>query len=278
MLGKLIKHEFRATARTMGPMLLAALVLSLLAGVSGTLLGGNGDKTSIAADIIITLAMMLFVVAVIALAVMSVVIMIQRFYRNLLTDEGYIMETLPVSVHGLVWSKLIVSTVWFAATFVAIVISVCLAALIANVNVAAFNLADDWQDIRQMIAYVTDNFDINVVAYALEFLLLAIVGSLGTCLLFYAAISTGYGFPKHKVFLSVLFFFAFQTVMQIIGTIGQVFIIRSSAAVNDLVTAIELANNSGHAVLWAAIALAAIFDAGLYFITVYNLKNRINLE
>ena len=38
--------------------------------------------------------------------------MVYRFYKNLMTDEGYLMFTLPVSRSQLIWSKLIVSMAW----------------------------------------------------------------------------------------------------------------------------------------------------------------------
>ena len=50
------------------------------------------------------------------MGVMSLVVMIQRFYKNVLGDEGYLTLTLPVNVHEILWSKLIVSFVWFLAT------------------------------------------------------------------------------------------------------------------------------------------------------------------
>ena len=67
-----------------------------------------------------------FTLAIFGVCLMSLVLMVQRFYKNLLGDEGYVMFTLPVSIHQQVWSKLIVSAVWFAATFA----MVCLASLI----------------------------------------------------------------------------------------------------------------------------------------------------
>ena len=54
--------------------------------------------------------------------------MLQRFYQNLLGTRGYIMFTLPASVHQQVWSKLIVSAVWFIATGVAVILSFLVAA------------------------------------------------------------------------------------------------------------------------------------------------------
>lgn len=117
MLGKLLKHEFRATGRIMLPIYGAVIVLSLLASVSGRLMDREPGTFLY---ILFGLIVAAFVIGIIAALIMTAVLMIRRFYTNYLKDEGYLMHTLPVSVHALVWSKMIVSLVWFAATFVVI--------------------------------------------------------------------------------------------------------------------------------------------------------------
>ena len=107
MLGKLMKHEFRATARIMLPVMGAMVALALLANLSIRGLAGNLSDIPML-RILFVLIIIFFSVAVVATIVMSLVIMVSRFYRNLLKDEGYLMFTLPVSVHELIWSKLIV--------------------------------------------------------------------------------------------------------------------------------------------------------------------------
>ena len=118
MLRKLLKHEFRATGRVMLPMYLILLVTAV-----GSNLAGRGmlDRQSDILNILGVLIVMAFGIAICGALLMSFVLMIQRFYKNLLQDEGYLMFTLPVSVHQHVWSKLIVSAVWFAATILAII-------------------------------------------------------------------------------------------------------------------------------------------------------------
>ena len=113
MLGKLLKHEFKATARTMLPMFGVVLVLSVLANLSFTRIA---DTDSGALDILFGLFIVAFFLGLFTMGVMAMVVMIQRFYKNVLGDEGYLTLTLPVNVHEILWSKLIVSFVWFLAT------------------------------------------------------------------------------------------------------------------------------------------------------------------
>lgn len=114
MLGKLLKQDFRATARIMLPLYAAVPVLGLFTNLI-TRLCENQNGFLIRA--IGALVSFVFSLSLIAAVVTTVVLMILRFYRNLMTDEGYLMFTLPVSTTELIFSKLIVSIVWFLGTF-----------------------------------------------------------------------------------------------------------------------------------------------------------------
>ena len=120
MLRKLLKHEFRATARIMGPLYLILLVTAMGANFSARVMDRADSRLLNALGALVVMA---FVVAIIGVCFMSFFLMLQRFYRNLLRDEGYIMFTLPASVHQQVWSKLIVSTVWYVLTAAVVVLS-----------------------------------------------------------------------------------------------------------------------------------------------------------
>ena len=87
MLGKLMKHEFRATARIMLPVMGAMVALALLANLSIRGLAGNLSDVPLL-RILFVLIIIFFSVAVVATAVMSLVIMVSRFYRNLLKETG----------------------------------------------------------------------------------------------------------------------------------------------------------------------------------------------
>ena len=83
MLRKLLKQEFRATARIMLPVLGALIVLSMLASLSGV--GLINDVTDLPMlRFIMILMEVFFGIGVVAACVITVVIMVSRFYRNLL--------------------------------------------------------------------------------------------------------------------------------------------------------------------------------------------------
>ena len=100
MLRKLIKYEFRATARVMLPLYLVTIVLALLTrGTSLWLELATADMTmgESILGFLAGLVAVAFVLALLATFIVAVVLAVFRFRKNLLTDEGYVMFTLPVS-------------------------------------------------------------------------------------------------------------------------------------------------------------------------------------
>lgn len=126
MLSKLIKHEFRATSRIMWPVFLGMLALTALMRFSQLLL--NGGHIPWLLQLIGVLLVIGFVMGLFALAFAPLVLSAVRWRDHVLKDEGYLTLTLPVSLHQLLISKLIVSAVWYAAAFIVGLLSLLIAA------------------------------------------------------------------------------------------------------------------------------------------------------
>lgn len=277
MLGKLMKHEFRATARIMLPVMGAMAALALLANLSIRGLAGNLSDVPML-KILFTLIIIFFGAAVVATVVMSLVIMVSRFYRNLLKDEGYLMFTLPVSVHELIWSKLIVSLVWFLATGLLIFLVMALMAL----NLSHTNLEmilkqlPSWSEIIGWL----DQAGIRgqVITFLVQTVLGTLIGIIAACLHFYASMALGHMFSKDKVLLSIVFFvgisFAFNLMEMGYGVVGF--------GLSDLENLDMSSGREGLAfvsnVIWHGIGLSAVQAAVLYLAAFLGLKKGLNLE
>ena len=270
MLRKLLKHEFRATARIMGPLYLILLVTAIGANFSAQVMDRADSKLL---NILGALVVMAFVVAIIGVCFMSFFLMLQRFYRNLLRDEGYIMFTLPASVHQQVWSKLIVSAVWYIATGVVVILSFLVAAYEVGF-VSAF-----FRGLGQVLEAMTAYYALNGTAFFLELIALCFVGCVAFALQFYAAMAVGHSFSNHKLLLSVAFYFAFQFASQIIGTVLLV-----ALADSPLVEFLSTLNfhfsamAAVHITMFIFLVATAVYGAIFYFLTTYFLKRRLNLE
>ena len=214
-----------------------------------------------------------YVAAIIGVFIVAFILMLQRFYKNLLGDEGYIMFTLPASVHQHVWSKLIVSAVWFIATGVVVILS----AFVAAADVRFFTgLLDVFPKLfQQMTAY----YAVNGTAFLLEFLVLMLAACMGFSLQFYAALAVGHSFANHKMALSVVFFFVFQFVMQMAS--GILLISLDNGAIQHLLAAMNF-HFTGvaamHIAMLGLIVLSVLYGAVFYIVTTITLKKRLNLE
>ncbi len=272
MLGKLLKHEFHATGRVMWVIYVAMLGLSVVANVAFRLLD-NPAITFALIRAMLKLAIATWVLSLIIGGVATVVLMVKRFHKNLLTDEGYLMFTLPANVHQLVFAKLIAAAVWLLATVAVIALSVLIGA------------AGEAFDIRLTLSLLFNNDltaleTLSVVTIILELILMALLSCAGSCLQFYSAMSIGHGFASHKVLWSVVFYFVQCFVLQVLS----VAVIVPLAIYGETVTTLPLWLESmaplaiWHLSVLVLCLIQVIIGGVFYFLTVINLRKRLNLE
>ena len=105
----IVEIEFKATKSLYFGLYLALALLSVVLGVSFRQENAGADHTNfVRLEVIL---MVLYLSVIFAIAVLCFVSTVQRFYKNLLGREGYLMHTLPVTETQLILSKLITSMV-----------------------------------------------------------------------------------------------------------------------------------------------------------------------
>ncbi len=112
MLIKLLKYEFKDTARIIPLFYLVTLIFAGMVLLAKTLdIGWFRMTTSF-----------LLLLLGIAVAVVTLVVIVMRFYKNLYSNEGYLMFTLPVKPHLLLASKGITAFCWMILSYC---VSIC---------------------------------------------------------------------------------------------------------------------------------------------------------
>ena len=270
MLGKLMKYELRATSRTMLPLFLLTLLLSVFTRMSTAVVQHTHTNITESLNMLLIFA---FVLALVGTAVFSVVLMVVRFRKNLMTDEGYLMFTLPVNRHQLIWSKLLSALLYTAASAVAVTLSILLV-LLPIADWSGF-----WGDLGELLSSITESLHFGVPGplLLLWIAVLAILTVFSGFLMVYAAIALGHSFSNHKILLSVVFFIAFSLAMQAAGltffsyqlTIGETVIESGGSA--DL-----LLDGTRFLVIDSIETLVAC--GVFYTLTWYNLQKRLNLQ
>lgn len=269
MLSKLLRHEFCATGRILLPLYLLLFVTAGLFHVSMRLMEDERIAYEWSVKVFSGISTTAFVVAIIGVSVLAEVLMIYRFYKNLMTDEGYLMFTLPVTTHQIIASKLIVTLVWTVATVIVDGLAVALA-MCRMVHMA--DLQEIWDQIRLLLDRMTTG---DIIGYSIELPLAMVFGVLASILVFYAAIALGHSFANHKILLSVVFYFAFTTGLQIIRSIISVAGISGAAAMNwEEAGPFAL----GHWGLIGITVLTILQAVIFYLLTNGMLQKRLNLQ
>ncbi len=107
MLSKLLKYEFRDTARTIPLLYLISLIFAGFVLSAKTLNIGWFQMT--------TSVLLLLLGA--AVSIITFVVVVMRFHKNLYSNEGYLMFTLPVKPGLLLASKSIVAFFWMILSY-----------------------------------------------------------------------------------------------------------------------------------------------------------------
>ena len=258
MLGKLLKQDFRATARIILPVYAAVPVLGLFTGLITRLCE---SQSNIWISILGSLVSFVFSLAV--------VLMILRFYRNLMTDEGYLMFTLPVSTTELICSKLIVSVVWFLGA-----LAVDALGLLVTGRFGSYQNAVRFQVTYTFGMPMTGAQSAGLIIEFVAFLLLCCVA---LCLMTYAAMAIGQSFKKNKGLMSVVFFFVLWISTRMLLTLIFGLLFGLGAQPLPAMTAMPLLK-SMYILLGCGCAGALAFCAGFFFLTHGMLRKHLNLQ
>lgn len=254
---KLLKYEWKACARTClplyGAIILVALINHLLYSdaLSDLLFGIPAVITT-----------MLYVVVFAAVFVATAVILVQRFYKSLLGDEGYLMFTLPVSVTQHIFSKAIIAIVMCFLSCSVAFLSILL--LSHGVNPVVFS-----------------SFEPSAIPYVLEGLLWLVLCGFAVVLFIYLCIALGHLAKKHRLLMAFVWYFVLSTAVQIVGTL--VVIAGDNAVSESMARSIDqfwasMGAGAMHFVMLMLCLVSAAAAAICFAGTRYILAHKLNLE
>ena len=275
MFGKLLKHEFRATA---------PLILMLWAGLAGFAgLSALFWELCRSLDIFalpLSISMFFFVILAIAAVVVVNIVIIRRFYVNVYGDEGYLTLTLPVKRSSIIWSKLVCSSVWLILTGAVVAISVGVLLLVGDRSV----ISDTFEYLRLYVGRMLESLRISEVFAAVVMILAMLVELVSGILVFYASISIGQFFTGHRLLGSVLGYMGIHVLTKIAESIYSLIMgvpELSSGLINmmmrsGLLDAMSSFNLQVAMVLY--IVVKVIFAALLFFFSDYIMRRQVNLQ
>ncbi|MDO4287845.1 MAG: hypothetical protein Q4C55_01540 [Eubacterium sp.] len=266
MLGKLVKYEFKATGRLLLPLYAAFLIMTLITKFFGSI---NSDATGLV--ISMGVVIFLYTILIIGLAVMTFIMIIQRFYKNLMTDEGYLMFTLPVPVWQQVVAKMLIGLFWSVIYVIAVGLSALILILNSDTAAAMLNAFNglNWPVFLQN----------HGILLCIEILICMLVATMAAMTQIYAAIALGQLSNKHKILMAVVAYIGIAVVQQIVLSLGMLSF-SAGAEATGLMTFFA-AMDAVDILQWLFNGLTLvdlIFGGIMFAITTYVLKHKLNLE
>lgn len=259
MLNKLLKYEFKSTGRTFLPIYGALLITSFLT----RLFVFNKDfSNSFFLSLFQVVISSLFGFLLMAVFILTLVVSLQRFYKNLLGEEGYLSMTLPVRPWQHICCKSLTSLVWYILSSFAAILAFVILAYEKGM------IGDFFDAIGTLIR--RGSLNAQILTACGEFFLFAALGILAFTMMLYASMALGQLSANKRLLTSFGAFLALNFLVQILmGVLGNlavqwVFPMSSRWALN--------------VALLLSIVVELFFLAGFFAITNYILSRKLNLE
>lgn len=290
MFRKLCKYEFKSIVRTLVPIYLAVIAVSIINmfmgvgsltnGYYDTLLNNFNFGQSLL-NLIQMVSILAYFGVMVALSVLTLIVIIQRFYKGLLSDEGYLMFTLPVKPWMLIAAKGTTAFVMSLASGLTAAISILLLILGATGPrefINALTSPQMWAAINRVFSEVP-----SWPLLALELLVLTIISGLSQLFHLYFSMALGHLADKHRIMMSVVAFIGTSMLLSFLS--GFIMIVFGNSpfisSIGDLID--EMSNTQAITFIMNTTFLASIIYnlielAIFFFGTEYILSKRLNLE
>jgi hypothetical protein len=266
MLGKLMKYEIKATGRTLIPLYIALLAF---AAINKIFIGtGLTDKLKGFGGIPVILSIFGYGCTMAAVFIVTFFVIIQRFYKNLLGDEGYLMNTLPVTTITNITSKISIATFWTIISGIVAVLSIIIMAFTPSAFEQFF------YEVFQALSEGYSKFGIQIYIVIIEVIIAIFIQFVKFIIMIYASISIGHLFNKHRILSSFGAFIILNLITTAISSaIGITFSFVGKPLFGNLQSFTPI-----HLLLVSIILFNLVFFTAYFFITHYILKNKLNLE
>lgn len=291
MLGKLLKYELKASARTLLPLYAGTLLIALVSGISMAVQTNNMNKfhQSIADGVAVTfssfgnsidgglytfigVSMILVFAFCVAVTVLTVMSVVQRFNHGIAGNEGYLMFTLPVKHETLLASKLLGALLWSLASLLVIfLVGVLIGGPSLFVERGFYDWAFFWERVQEFFRYY------NPLPSILLTMLNTVLSLVTVILTIYLSIMVGQmeQFNKYRIAVAVAAFFAIHWVFGLVESLmlgfpGINMMPEGAPRVSDLY-------NSYYFVVGVDSLFTIALGAACFFGTVWMMKKKLNL-
>ena len=285
MLGKLMKYDMRSGFRKFAFIWIGLAALGVINGFTIKYVLDGEIESRLLNFFLGVLPMMLLVALYVAMGIFVLVFVVERFYKGLLGDEGYLMFTLPVTTSAHIGSKLLTGMIFAILSALVAVASGMLLMFV----LAPAGLHEIFASWGEMSAYLQVNpLPAGTGWVMAEFAVYVLAAMAAANLQIYTAVSIGHLAKKHRGAFALLAYVVISIAVSAIAVLIMTGIFNSGAFsrmiyewmfgidANGMVTAGGIGGTA--AALGAALGLELLKGVGFFFATRAILNKRLNLE
>ena len=278
MLGKLMKYEWKAIWRVLLIINAFTFFVTILGVITMQLIVNDSFVFSDdALGIITVLIFMLYYATIIGVSFAIIIYTGIRFYKNLYTDEGYLMHTLPVTKWQLIVSKLTIHSVAVLITQLLVACSVgalllpLFAVLLEDPTISVTYI---W---NEFVTLCRDELNFSISGFLFLCIITTIVGTLNGVLTLYCSVSLGQTFHKHKVMGSILCYVGIYFLQQTLSTILMMPQMLLHMGLDSAEMEFDFANYM-NGIMLTTTGVCLAFCVVFYFITAHMMNKKLNLD
>lgn len=291
MFAKLLKYDMRALKKSGVPILISLLAVTVLASILGFFAVSYLDRsvgTSEFADVMYGLVTMLlmfggfFVMILFTMAsTVMLVLVCVHFYKNTVSDEGYLTFTLPVTSNQIIYSKTLSGFIWTVVIAVASIVGMCIvfftsmlgASEVAGALGEAGEMLPDVY--KELIMAELNAAAVGIIILIVQAVIVGIITIVFNLVLTYMSIFLGGVIAKkHKGLAAIGCVFGANAVLRIISSIFSMVLLPLMFTVNtfgDMITSYNIT-------LFASILFYGGAGVGCFFILKHMMDKKLNLN
>ena len=278
MLKKLLKYDFGAVIKLWSLGALAVLLLSAGGGLCMRILSSDRPFHGMI-NLVAGLGTFLSVLSVVAFSILTFILLAMRYYKNFFTDEGYLTFTLPVKLHTVINSKLIMVFAMLVLTGIVTSLSSTIMQAIGD-EYFVENMKDFFAGLGSFFQMAEEAGMLGwAIVYVIEALLIMFFSSLfsvlflGCCITFGSVVA-----KKAKVLASIGIYYGANWIFSVVAMIFMVFGMMAFGAWVDgaNLSDQQIAQLIG-LLLFGIIALLGMLSSLLYTLQYRLLDRKLNL-
>ncbi len=273
MLGKLIKHELRHSARYTMSIYTAVIVISAVMGLSllssATWLGVMSCFALYAAGFITV--------------IITLVSVIKNFYDTLFGRQGYLTLTLPVKCSNLLISKVIVSFIWIVASFLLMALTLVMIFFYAREKSSGyFTLVSDAISLSGLLEMLPSASTVMALLFVAAVWAIITIFTYVSFVYFTVTVANTRLLQSHPKFIGGLIFLVIFSLNNTIGNVLTQYIpITFNVGSDRVFFAFEQMGRVEEALLSYGVGgtlFSGFFAFGLLWLTGYILEHKVNLK